>query len=131
MIDYPRHPAHLTPYVETLGAELTVRFLIALGGCDMYFPGDPKGKSKAEELVGPERLKRLGQAMPSNRSRIPLPRVWLVHALQAEGRTVPETCRILKTTNVTVRNSLKKSPHGGSEPIPDDDCDDDRQMSLF
>ncbi len=129
MTSYPRHPAHLSPYVDTLGAALTVKFLIELGGCDMYFPGDPKGKSKAEALVGPDRLKKLGQAMPSNRSRIPLPRVWLVHALSAEGRTVPEICRILKTTNVTVRSALKKSPHGGSLPIVDEP--DDRQMTLF
>lgn len=95
---YPRHPAHLDPYVEVLGPSLAVRFLIAFGGCPLSFPDDPKGKSMAEAMIGPERLRALGQRMADNRVSVPMPRPWLILALSAEGKDTAEICRILKTT---------------------------------
>ncbi|CUH80717.1 hypothetical protein [Tropicibacter naphthalenivorans] len=107
-IRYPRHPAHLDAYVEVLGPALAVRFLIAFGGCPMYFPDDPKGRSMAEALIGPARLQALGQRMPSRSIEIPVPRVWLILALKAEGKGIAEICRTLKTTSRNVKDVIRR-----------------------
>lgn len=133
MTSFPRHPAQIDAYVDALGPELAARFLIEFGGCVMYFPEDPKGRSLAEQMIGAERLKALSLAMPDNRGRVPIPRVWLVHVLNFQGKTVSEICRTLKVTDPTVRSCLKKSPHGGSlpeTPTPEHEPDPD-QLSLF
>lgn len=106
---YPRHPAHLDPFVEELGPELAVRFLIAFAGCTLYFPDDPKGRSRAEGLIGAERLKVLGQRMRSNRAEIPVPRTWLILALTAEGKSTAEICRALKVTATTVKRARREN----------------------
>ncbi|MCT4554652.1 MAG: helix-turn-helix domain-containing protein [Pelagimonas sp.] len=128
-ISYPAHPAHLTPYVEELGAALAVRFLLKFGGPSIYFPNDPKGKSEAEAMVGPERLKALGARMKSNNQRIPTARTWLIHALKAEGCTVYEICRRVHLSDVQVRKNLKLCPKGSAAPVESDQ--DDGQLSLF
>ncbi|WP_176445330.1 hypothetical protein [Maliponia aquimaris] len=50
---YPRHPAHLDPFVEELGAALAVRFLIAFAGNTLYFPTDPAGVPRRRGAGGP------------------------------------------------------------------------------
>lgn len=129
-IRYPRHPANLDVFVETLGPALTVEFLLKFGGCTLYFPNDPKGKSEAEALIGASRLKALGARLSSNRSRIPTARCWVAHALRAEGRSIAEIARRTGRTDVAVRNYLKGSPHGASHPAEAPE-DDDPQLSLF
>lgn len=104
---YPRHPAHLDPFVEELGPELAVRFLIEFGGARLYFPDDPKGKSRAEQLIGADALRRLGQRMSQNRAEIPMARTWLIQALAAEGKGTSEICRLLRVTARTVRSARK------------------------
>lgn len=120
MSDYPRHPAHLDPYIEVLGPELAVRFLIEFGGTPAYFPDDPKGKSAAEALIGPERLRALGARMPSNWAEIPMPRPWLIRALDAEGKSVAAICRLLHTSSTNVKKQLrlakKAQLSAGAEP---------------
>ncbi len=106
-IVYPRHPAHIAPYVEVLGPALAVRFLIEFGGVPRYFPTEPKGQSELEALIGPDKLKELGQRMPSNRMEIPLPKAWLIRALYAEGESVATICRRLKTTSSNVHRQLR------------------------
>lgn len=115
MTDYPRHPASIDAFVEVLGPELTVRFLIEMGGCRLYFPNDPKGKSAAEALIGAEALRELGRRQSQNRRELPLPRPWLIRALHAEGKSVSEICRMLKTSDRNVRDTLSKP---GLKPLP-------------
>jgi hypothetical protein len=122
--DYPRHPAHLDPFVEVLGPALAVRFLIEFGGSPIYFPSDPKGKSAAEALIGAAKLRELGQRMPSNRVEIPMPKNWLIQALHAEGLAVGQICRALKTSSTNVKRTLRNV--GQTRPPLDPD-----QLSLF
>jgi hypothetical protein len=129
-IRYPRHPANLDPYVEILGPALTVQFLLTFGGCTLYFPNDPRGRSEAEALIGPERLRALGQRLPSDRQRIPTSRAWVAHALRAEGRPVSEIARLSGRSDVQVRSYLRNSPHGASHPA-EAAPDEDRQLKLF
>ncbi|SDY55026.1 hypothetical protein [Citreimonas salinaria] len=127
-IRYPRHPANLDPFVEMLGPALTVEFLLKFGGSTIYFPNDPKGKSEAEALVGPLRLKALGKRLPHDRARVPTARGWVAHALRAEGRSVAEIARLCGRSDVQVRSYLKSSPHGASHPA---EAPESRQLRLF
>lgn len=107
-VAYPRHPASIDAFVDVLGPALTVRFLIEMGGCRLYFPNDPKGKSAAEALIGAEALREIGRRQPTNRRELPLPKPWLIRALHAEGRSPSEICRLLKTSDRNVRETLSK-----------------------
>lgn len=58
---YPRPPAQIEVFVEILGVDLTVKFLLKFGGAELYFAKDPKSRSRLVAFVGPERAKALGQ----------------------------------------------------------------------
>lgn len=106
---YPRHPAHLDPYVEVLGPALAVSFLVMFGGSQLYFPNDPGGRSAAEALIGADRLRDLGQRMREPRVEVPIPRSWLIRALHAEGLSVPQICRALKTSGTNVKRIIRQA----------------------
>jgi L-ascorbate metabolism protein UlaG (beta-lactamase superfamily) len=122
--DYPRHPAHLDPFVDVLGHKLAVSFLIMFGGSPIWFSGDPKGRSAAEALIGAEKLRALSARMPVGRAEIPMPKNWLIRALHAEGLSVGQICRALKTSSTNVKRTLRET--GADMPASDPD-----QLSLF
>jgi hypothetical protein len=103
-VAYPRHPAHLDAFVEELGPAMAVRFLIEFGGARLYFPNDPRGRSRAEALIGADNLRRLGQRMPSMKSEIPIANTWLIQALTAEGKGTADICRLLRVSARTVKS---------------------------
>ncbi|WP_420324615.1 hypothetical protein [Mameliella sp.] len=123
-VAYPRHPAHLDPYIEVLGPRMAVSFLVMFGGSPLYFPDDPRGRSAAEQLIGADKLRALGARMRSNLTEIPMPKNWLIRALHAEGLTVGQICRALKTSSTNVKRTLREA--GASKPPSDPD-----QLSLF
>ena len=88
-VRYPRHPAYLDPYVEIPGPRLAVSFLMMFGGSQLTFPNDPGGRSAAETLIGPERLRALGARMRDQKVEIPLPRNWLIPPCPAWQRFMP------------------------------------------
>ena len=55
----PRPTAQVADYVDVLGADLAVQFLLRQGGAEMYMPADPKGKSALQDLLGYDKLKEL------------------------------------------------------------------------
>ncbi|WP_305970429.1 MULTISPECIES: hypothetical protein [unclassified Mameliella] len=123
-VAYPRHPAHLDPYIEVLGPRMAVSFLVMFGGSPLYFPDDPRGRSAAEQLIGADKLRELSGRMPSNRVTIPMPKNWLIRALHAEGLTMSQICRALKTSYTNVKRTLSEA--GALQPPSDPD-----QLSLF
>ena len=54
----PRPTAQVEPFVDALGAELAVRFLIFYGGAKMCVSDDPKGRSSHEAFLGYDAAKR-------------------------------------------------------------------------
>lgn len=126
----PRPPAHVAPYVEVLGHDLTVAFLLEFGGARLYWARDPKGRSEAEALIGPEKLRDLGRVWGGEVSRVPTARVWLAHALHARGLPVNQIARRLHVTDVAVGKYLRRAPDNSSAPQPQR-RGDDRQLSLF
>ncbi|MBK6466489.1 MAG: hypothetical protein IPF96_06125 [Rhodobacter sp.] len=98
----PRTTAQVAPYVECLGHELAVRFLLDYGGAELYLASGPKGRSAVEALVGPEAVARMADHYQlGQRVRVPLARQWLARMLhwqdnstaEAPAPSAPLTCR--------------------------------------
>jgi len=129
-VSLPRPPAHVTPYVDALGHDLAVEFLLRFGGSRLYWAQDPKGRSEAEALVGAEKLRALSAFRPREVTRVPTARPWLAHALKRRGLPVNQIARMLHVSDVAVSKYLRQPPDNSSAPAPRRDGDP-RQLSLF
>lgn len=90
----PRATAQVEPYVEVLGAELTVLFLLQFGGAPLHFSVDPWAGNAVVHRLGHEKTKAL--ATSTNRvmqRRVPLAKRWLAQML---ARTDAGMARPLK-----------------------------------
>ncbi len=119
-----RPPAHLAPYVEILGEDLAVEFLLAFGGAELAFFRSPR-RSRLVDVVGAELAAALAARADEYQlpSRVPTGKIWIAQVLGDRGLPVAEIARRLHTTDVTVRKYLA----AGASPAPSDA----RQMSLF
>ena len=113
----PRPTAQVAPYVEVLGLELAIAFLLRFGGAPLYLPQDPKGKSEVEKLLGHVRLKELA-ARPGLQLRIPLAKRWLAEVLHWQGYSNAEIARKIRVTDGTIKNYLARRYAAG----PDDEA---------
>ena len=111
----PRPTAQIAPYVEVLGLELAIAFLLRFGGAPLYLPNDPKGKSEVEKLLGYAKLKELA-ARPALQARVPLAKRWLAQILHWQGYSNAEIARKVRATDGTIKNYLA----GRYAPAPDD-----------
>jgi len=106
----PRPTAQVQPYVDVLGVELTMQFLLQFGGAELYLAADPKGRSAVEALLGYHMLKELA-ARPSltRQRRIPLAKRWLAAMLHWQGHSAAHIARTLRVTDSSVRLWLKEA----------------------
>ena len=106
----PRPTAQVQPYVDVLGVELTMLFLLQFGGAELYLSVDPKGRSAVETLLGYHKLKELA-ARPSltMQRRIPLAKRWLAAMLHWQGNSAAHIARTLRVTDSSVRRWLKEA----------------------
>lgn len=102
----PRPTAHVAAYVEVLGPELAVDFLLTFGGADLYLPREPKGHSEVEALIGADRLKALA-ARSDLQYRVPLAKRWLAKMLDWKGYSRAQIARTLRTTTGSVSRYLR------------------------
>jgi hypothetical protein len=106
-MNIPRPPAHIEPYVAALGAERAVRFLLAFGGADFYIAKDPKGASKAVDVIGIDGLRALGEIRDRLQSRVPTGKNWIARYLFiVEGKSKAEIARTLHASTVSVNRWL-------------------------
>lgn len=105
----PRPTAQVAPYVEALGAELAVQFLLAYGGAELYLADDPKGRASHERLLGYDKAKALAANPALLQRRIPLAKRWLATMLQWQGHSTAQIARTLRVTDVSVRRWLKEA----------------------
>jgi hypothetical protein len=128
IIRTPKPTAQVEPYVEVLGVDGAIEFLLAFGGAEISLSTAPTAQSKVLQLVGRKRAIKLAQTGGLPR-RVPTARQWLVAALYAKGLPKAEIARKLHVTDVTVRKWLlqtgtgpKTRPDTSGGPI---------QLSLF
>lgn len=118
MAEIPRTPAQLEPYVDALGVEGTISFLLRFGGSVVYITDRPSADSMLCREVGVQAARRLARALRVSRefTRVPLGKEWSARVLSAQGLPVQEIARTLHVTDVTVRRYLKS----GTRAFPDD-----------
>lgn len=105
----PRPTAQAAPYVEILGADLAVRFLLAYGGAELYLADDPKGRCSHAELIGADLARALAShPRLSPRQRVPLAKRWLAAMLHWQGNSTAGIARQLRVSDVSVRRWLKE-----------------------
>ncbi len=128
---FPPHPAHLDLYLEVLGPELAVRLFMNLGGLTIALAREPRGRSRAEEILGRDRFRELGSRVYAERVRIPLPKHWLAQVLsKTYGYSLPKIVTALKASDVTVWRWLSEPAVARLMPKPADDEEEDDDPDL-
>lgn len=119
-------PAHLEPYVEILGPDLAVEFLLAFGGAELYLARNPSARGRLAQVVGPEKAAELAAAADSMRmpKRVPTGKEWIARVLSEKGLPVAEIARTLHMSDNAVRGYLKADRPKRSAP-------DYRQLRLL
>lgn len=111
-----RPPAHIQPYVDVLGADGTVEFLMRFGGAELSLRSNPR-QGQLVDLLGQERAAALAEAAAHLPRRIPLAKPWLAQQLHEKGLSVAEIARTLHVSDVSVRAYLKsRGPRRPPDP---------------
>lgn len=105
---HPKPPAQVTAYVDALGLELTVRFLLRFGGAELYIPDNPQGRSQLANLIGVDNVRALAEHTHLMQRRVPLANAWIAAFLSWQGMPISETARTIRATDVTVRGYLDR-----------------------
>jgi hypothetical protein len=115
-----RPPAHIAPYVEVLGVDLAVDFLLTFGGAELYWAKNPR-QSRLTELVGVEKAAALAVAAEAARlhPRIPLAHKWVAQVMYANHLPIAEISRRLHKSDTAVRKYISAETRA-----------DTRQLSL-
>ncbi len=102
----PRPPAQVAPYVEALGSDGAVAFLLAYGGAELTVYGNPH-RAGHVRLVGQDAAERLAAVADGLQKRVPLANRWLAKMLAWQGMSTAEIARRLRKTDVAVRGYLR------------------------
>ncbi len=126
---HPRPTAQVQMFVDALGTEGAVEFLLAFGGAELYLPQSPRPDSKLVEVMGMDAACALG-AMAQRcmvPDRIPTAKPWIARVLFARGLPKAEIARRLHVADLTVRRWI--AGHGADADSAHPDNSD--QLSLF
>lgn len=107
MTELPRAPAHVEPYIEALGFDLAVEFLLEFGGTAVYLPDRAGGRGEVERFLGAEKLKALKGQEHRMSARVPRPKRWLAMVLRAQGLSEARTARKVGVTDKTIRQWMR------------------------
>ena len=102
----PRPTAQVAPFVEALGAETVVAFLLAYGGAELYMGNDPKGRSSHDAMLGYDKARALAAIAHRLPRRVPLAKQWLARMLNCQGQSTSGIARTLRSSDVAVRRWL-------------------------
>ncbi len=119
----PRPPAHIARYVEALGRDRAIQFLLEFGGAELYIAPTPKGRSRLVEVIGMDGAAALAAIADRLPKRVPTAKPWVAQCLRLQGLNVASIARMLHVSDVSVRKWLKRVPTGTFE--------DSRQMRLL
>lgn len=126
---HPRPTAQVQLFVDALGIDTAIKFLLAFGGAELYLPQNPRSDSKLVDVVGIDAARRLG-AMAQNvmvPDRIPTAKPWIARVLFARGLPKAEIARKLHVADLTVRRWVAGSGGDADHAAPGHP----NQLSLF
>lgn len=103
----PKPTAQVAAYVEILGADLAVTFLLTFGGAELHLAQNPKGKGQVETVIGLDKARALAAQDHRLQRRVPLAKKWLAQMLNWQGHSTAQIARTLRTTDVSVRRMLQ------------------------
>jgi catechol 2,3-dioxygenase-like lactoylglutathione lyase family enzyme len=104
----PRPPAAVAVYVEVLGPELALHFLLTFGGAELVLPAEPRATNQVATLVGIDRARALAARIgPGVKHRVPLAKSWVAAMLAWQGPGTAAIARRLHVSDVTVRTWQK------------------------
>lgn len=109
---YPCPTAQVAPYVDALGTETAIEFLLSFGGAELTVSLSPKGRGMVERVIGLENTIKLGNHRDNMQPRVPLANRWLAQCLYAQGLSVASIARRLRTSDTTVRGYLRGTNAG-------------------
>ena len=110
-----RTPAHVAPYVEALGEDRAIAFLLAFGGAPAYLANRPSEMNKIVPVIGDDGLAALVAEFRHRIDRVPVAKPWIAQVWADRGMTVIEIARRLHVTDKTVRIWLNATGLGAAE----------------
>ena len=100
-------PDQLSVYIDVLGVETAVKFILHYGGTPLYLAANPGSKSELVQVIGMENAVALSAELrPGQIGRVPLAREFMCSYFLSLGYTKLRIARTLKITDETVRRSL-------------------------
>ncbi len=100
-------PENLQPYVDAIGEDLTLKFIMRFGGAPVYLSSDPRSDSDVVAAIGVEAMKSLAKVLgPGQINRVPIAREWTARKLKVQGWSTLSIARELRVTDETVRRIL-------------------------
>lgn len=125
MPQLPKAPAHLARYVDALGVEEAVKFLLLYGGAELHIAQKPTPRSQVVRDMGMDAAEALARVADYLPRRVPNGKPWIAQVLRAKDLSVAQIARRLHVSDVTVRRYLSDA---GNTPA---DRPDKRQPGLF
>ncbi|AEQ50771.1 helix-turn-helix domain-containing protein [Pelagibacterium halotolerans] len=106
MSDTAQVPANIAPYVDALGIDDALHFILAMGGSELYLPKRSTPRSFAARTIGTEKVDRLAATLGPGYYKVPVARQWCASVLLAKGYTMAEIARTVRADYSTVRRWL-------------------------
>ncbi|MEL7113999.1 MAG: helix-turn-helix domain-containing protein [Pseudomonadota bacterium] len=123
-----RVPAQAEAYVEALGLDMAIEFMIEFGGTVVILGENPRRDNAVARRFGIEAARALAKVSDRLQARVPKQDRWVARILKARGMTRVEIARTLRVTDETVRRYLRGEPVEAS--VEDRTAPDSRQLSL-
>ena len=99
-------PAHVQPYVDVLGMDGAVSFLLEFGGAEVYLSGRPQARSMIAQAIGVGNVKALADKLGAEHVRVPVAKPFIAQHFKGKQMSVAEIARTLHVTDTTVRSYL-------------------------
>lgn len=102
-------PAHIKPFVDVLGLDDAIQFLLKYGGGYAYFSAVPGSESEIAQVIGVERCTALAKALGAHQGtiRVPLAKPFIARVLSSRGQGPTAIARQLHVSDVSVRRWLE------------------------
>lgn len=100
-------PANIAPYVQVLGVDGAVEFLLAFGGAELYLSPRAKDRSRVVRLVGRAMAMELAAHADRLPARVPTAKPWIAARLKDRGLSIQDIARTLHASDVAVRGWVR------------------------